>query len=90
MELNTASLRGGIITRASGERPITAAYTLGQQRRHLRRVLLRAFRHRGRDNLTLGIHPNVQFLPACGLLLTVLLSIPCALATDLHATAVND
>jgi hypothetical protein len=66
------------------------AVDLGQQRRHLRRVLLRAFRHRGRDNLPLGIYPKVQFLLAFGLLFPVLLGMPCALGTDLQATAVHD
>ena len=49
-----------------------------------------AFRHGGRDNLPLGIHPNMQFLPAFGLLLTVFLGMPFPLATDLQAAAVND
>ena len=59
------------------------AIDLRQQFRHLRRVLLMAFRHCGGDNAALSIHPNVQFLPAPGLLLTVFLDMPFALATDL-------
>ena len=52
--------------------------------------MLLAFRDCGRDNPSLGIHPNVQFLPALVLLLPVLLGMPFALAADLQATAVYD
>ena len=58
---------------------------MGQQRWNLRRVLLLAFRHRGGDDPTLGIHPNMEFLPALALLLAVFLAMPFALATDLQA-----
>jgi len=56
---------------------------LRQQFRHLRWVLLMAFRQRGGDNAALRIHPNVQFLPAPGFLLAVFLAMPFTLATDL-------
>ena len=71
-----------------GERPITAAHV--GTTAALATGLAQSFLSPRTRQFDLGIHPNVQFLPACGLLLTVLLSIPCALATDLHATAVND
>jgi hypothetical protein len=63
---------------------------LRQERRHLRRVLLMAFRHRGGDHVTLGIHPNMQFLPAPGLLLAVFLAMPFALSTDLSPRTVDN
>ena len=49
---------------------------LGQQLRHLRRVLLMALRHRGGDNLPLVIDAEVQFLPALALLLVLNLAKP--------------
>ena len=49
-----------------------------------------ACRQRGRDNLPLGIHANVQFLPALELLLTMFLAVPFPLTTDLQAATVND
>lgn len=49
-----------------------------------------AFRHRGRDNPTLGIYTDVQFLPALVRLLTMFLAMPFSLTTDLQATTVND
>ena len=42
------------------------------------------------DNPTLGIHADVQFLPALVLLLAVFLAVPFPLATDLQAATVND
>jgi hypothetical protein len=69
---------------------IDNAVDLRQQLRHLRRVLRMAFRHRGGDNPTLGIHPDMQFPPAFVLLLTMLLSVPCALTTHLQARAIDD
>ena len=87
-------LDGGIdrslIEDAILDEPIDAVIDLGHQSGHLRWVLLLAFRHRGGDNPTLGIHPNVQFLPAFVLLLAVLLAMPFALATELQTAAVND
>ena len=85
-----SGVHGLLVVHAIPDEASDDAANLAQQRRHLRRVLLRACRERGCDNLTLGIHPNVQFLPAFGLLLTVLLGMLCALATDLQAMAVND
>jgi hypothetical protein len=70
--------------------PIDAAVDLRQQRRHVGRVLLSAFRHRGGNNLALGIDADVQFLPVFTLLLALFLGMPFALATDLQAAAVND
>jgi hypothetical protein len=49
-----------------------------------------AFRHRGGDNATLSIYPNMQFLPALGLLLAMFLAMPFALATDLSPRTVDD
>jgi hypothetical protein len=69
---------------------IDDAIDLRQQFWHLCRVLLMAFRCRGGDNLTLGIHSNVQFLLAFGFLLTVLVGMPFPLTTDLQATAIHD
>src|ERR1043166_3936937 len=73
----------GLIKDAIPEEVIDDAVDLRQQLWHLCRVLRMAFRHRGGANLTLGIHPNVQFLPAFGFLLTVLLGMPFTLTADL-------
>jgi hypothetical protein len=53
-----------LVKDAIPDEAIEDAVDLRQQFRHLRRVLLMAFRHRGGDNAALSIHPNVQFLPA--------------------------
>ena len=49
-----------------------------------------ALRHRGGDNQSLIIDAEVQFLLALALPLTVFLGMPCALAADLQATAVDN
>ena len=54
-----------------------------QQIRHLRWILLVAFRHRGGINLTLIIDANMEFFPRLALLLTMLLGMPFALAADM-------
>jgi hypothetical protein len=46
--------------------------------------------HGGRDNPTLGIHANVQFLPSLALRLTMFLAVLFPLTTDLQAATVND
>src|SRR5437588_8334215 len=69
---------------------IDDAVDLRQQLWNLRRVLLMAFRQRGSDDLTLGIHTDMQFLPAFVGLLTVLLAVPFPLTADLQAATVND
>jgi len=59
---------------------------LGQQLRHLRWLLLVAFRHRGCDNLPPGIHLDMQFPLAFVVLLAMLLRVvPFALATHLQS-----
>jgi hypothetical protein len=63
---------------------------LHQERGHLRRVLLTAFRHRRRDNLTLVIDTEVQFLPALDFFLAVFLCVPFALTADLQTATVHD
>lgn len=72
-----------LIKDAVPDEAIDDTIDLSQQCRHLRRVLCMAFGHGGGDNATLSIHPDVQFLPASGLLLAVFLTMPFALATDL-------
>jgi hypothetical protein len=72
-----------VVKNTISDEPIDAVIDLGQQFRHLRRVLLMAFRHCGGDNATLSIYPDMQFLPALGFLLTVVLAVPFALAADL-------
>src|SRR5215475_6306117 len=79
-----------LVKDAIPDEPIEAVIDLGQQSRHLGRVLLMAFGHRGGDNLTLGIHTYMQFLPAFLRLLPVFLAVPFALTTDLQAATVND
>jgi hypothetical protein len=49
-----------------------------------------AFRHRGRENLPLGIDANVQFLPALVLLLPVFLRVPFPLTADFQTRTVDD
>jgi hypothetical protein len=56
---------------------------LGQQNWHLGRVLRMACRHRGRNDLPLVVHPEVELLPALDLLLAVFLRMPLPLPTDL-------
>jgi hypothetical protein len=80
----------GLVKDTIPDEPADVVIDLGQQSRHLGRVLLMAFRHRGRDNLPPVIHPNMQFLPALALLFTVFLGVPFALTTHLQAAAVND
>ena len=58
------------------------------QRRHLRRSLLMALRHRGGDHLPLGLDAEGQFLPALALPLTMFLGMPVALTIDRQATTV--
>jgi hypothetical protein len=79
-----------LVEDAISDELIDAVIDLGQQSRHLRRVLLMAFRQRGGDNPTLRIHADVQFLPASVRLLPVLLAVPFALTADLQAATVND
>ena len=55
---------GRLVEDTIPDEPINAVIDLGQQLRHLRRVLRMAVRQRGSDDPTLGIHPDVQFLPA--------------------------
>src|SRR5919199_6220993 len=81
---------GSLVEDTIPDEPINAVIDLGQQLRHLRRVLRMAVRQRGSDDPTLGIHPDVQFLPALVRLLTVFLAMPFALTTDLQAATVND
>src|SRR5262245_14039302 len=63
---------------------------LPQERRHWRRVWLTAFRHRRRENLTLVIDTEVQFLPALDFFLAVFLFVPFALTADLQTAPVHD
>lgn len=72
-----------LVVSAITDETIDDMVDLGQQSWHLRRVVLMAFRHRGGDNLTLVIYPEMQFFPALVLLLAVLLSMPFALTTHL-------
>ena len=87
-------LDGGIdrsvVTDAVPNEAIDTVCDLGQQRRDLGRVLLMAFRYRGRDDLPLGIHPKRPFLPALALLLPVFLRVPFPLTTDLQTRTVDD
>jgi len=87
-------LNGGrdrsVVKDAVPNEPIDTVFDLGQQRRDLGRVLLMACRHRGGDNAALCMHPNMQFLPAPGLLLAVFLAMPCTLAADLSPRTVDD
>src|SRR2546423_8783125 len=85
-----SGIDGSLVKDAIADEPIDAVSDLGQQRRDLGRVLLMALRHRGGDNPTLGIHPDMQFLPALGLLLAVFLAVPFPLTIDLQAGAVYD
>jgi hypothetical protein len=79
-----------LVKDAIPDEPIEAVIDLGQQSRHLGRVWLIAFCHRGGDDPTLGIHTDMQFLPAFMRLLTVFLAVPYALTIDLQAATVND
>jgi hypothetical protein len=63
---------------------------LGEDLWHVRRVVHMAIRDHGREDLPLGIHPNMPCLPAFVRLLPVLLGMSFALATALQAAAVND
>src|SRR5215510_5459085 len=81
---------GSLVEDTIPNEPINAVIDLGQQLRHLRRVLLMAFRQRGSDDPTLGIHTDMQFLPAFVGLLTVLPAVPFPLTADLQAATVND
>lgn len=51
-------LNGGVdqvlVGDAVSDETVDFMINLGEQRRHLRRILIIAFRHRRRDNLTLG------------------------------------
>src|SRR5262245_56000479 len=76
---------GSLVEDTIPNEPINAVIDLGQQLRHLRRVLLMAFRQRGSDDPTLGIHTDMQFLPAFVGLLTVLPAVPFPLTADLQA-----
>jgi len=58
-----------LVKDAISDEAIEDAIDLRQQFRHLRWVLLMAFCHRGVDNATLSIHPNVQFLVVSQILL---------------------
>ena len=75
---------------SSGGSAAALACDLRQQSRDLGRVLFMAFRQCGGNNPTLGIHTDMQFLPALARLLTVLLAVPFPLTADLQATTVND
>jgi hypothetical protein len=81
---------GSLVEETIPDEPIHAVIDLGQQLRHLRRVLFMAFRQRGSDDPTLSIHTDMQFLPAFVELLTVLLAVPFPLTADLQAAPVND
>ena len=85
-----SGIDGSLVEDAIPDEPIDPVIDLGQQRGHLRRVLLLASRQRGGDNPPLGIHPKVQFLPAFVGLLTVLLALSFPLTADLQAATVND
>jgi hypothetical protein len=56
---------------------------LGQQRWHLRWILLVALGHRRGDDLPLIIDTDMEFLPALDLLLPMFLAVSLPLATDL-------
>src|SRR5919197_151689 len=75
MVLN-GSIDRSLVKDAVPNESIDTVFDLGQQRRYLGRVLLMAFCHRGGDNAALSIHPNMQFLPAPGLLLAVFQAMP--------------
>src|SRR5262247_4079878 len=79
-----------LVKDAIPDEPIEAVIDLGQQSKHLGRVLLMAFCHRGGDDPTLGIHTDMPFLPAFMRLLPMFLAVPFALTTDLQAATVND
>ena len=85
-----SGVHGLLVVDASPDEAIQDAVDLGQQRRHLGRVLRMALRHRGREHLPLGLDADGQFLPAFLRLLAMLLGMPFAVATDLQARAVHE
>ena len=68
------------------DEPLDPVCDLGQQRRDVGWILHMALRYCGGDDPTLGIHPDMQCLPALMRPLPGLLAVPCALPTDLSPT----
>ena len=79
-----------LIVNAVTDEAVDFPINLGQQHRHLRRILLVAIGHRGRNYPALVIDADVQFFPALALFLAMLLGMPFALTTNLQAATVND
>jgi hypothetical protein len=75
-----------MVTEAIPDEALDNTVDLRQQLWHLRRVLRRAFRPRGGDNPTLGIHPDLEFLPVLLQKLSGPASVPSAAA---YATRSN-
>lgn len=72
------------------DKAIHGLIDLGQERRHLRWVLLVAFGDRGGENLILVVDADMQLFPALDFLLPVFLGMLLTLATDLQTGAVDD
>ena len=79
-----------LIVNAITDETVDFPINLRQQHRYLRRVLLLAIGHGGRNDPALVIDADVQFLPAFARLLAVLLGMPFALTTNLQSATVND
>src|SRR5262245_65969575 len=88
--IHDSRVEGSQVEDTMPNEPINAVIDRGQQLRHLRLVLLMAYRQRRSDDPTLGIHTVMQFLPVFVGLLTVLPAVPFPLTADLQAATVND